>query len=165
MSKVREARVGDSGAILEILNYEILHSKSIYDYDVKSQHFIELWFEQKRQKRIPILVIEDEGKVIGYGTYDRFRPKEGYKFTVEHSIYIQLDYRGKGYGKILLQKLIDIAREQGYRSMIAGIDASNLDSCRFHEKFGFQEVGRMKDVGFKFDEWLELVFMQLILTT
>jgi phosphinothricin acetyltransferase len=83
---------------------------------------------------------------------------------VEHSIYVHKDYQGRGIGKKLLEALITAAKEGGYHTMIAGIDASNQKSCDFHAKFGFVEAGRIKEVGYKFDKWLDLVFMQLIFT-
>jgi phosphinothricin acetyltransferase len=108
-------------------------------------------------------VAEINGEVVGFGMYSEFRFREAYKFTVEHSVYVNQNYQGKGIGKIILQELIDLARKQNLHTMIAVIDAENQSSVDFHEKFGFETVGIIKESGYKFDRWLHSVFMQLIL--
>lgn len=95
--------------------------------------------------------------------YGEFRFKEAYKFTVEHSVYVSNDFQGKGIGKLLLKELIAAAKEQGIHTMIAVIDSENESSVDFHEKFGFETVGLIKESGWKFERWLHSVFMQLIL--
>jgi L-amino acid N-acyltransferase YncA len=121
------------------------------------------WFEQMFNDGMPVIVAERQGEVIGYGSYNIFRPKIGYKFSVEHSIYLDEKSRGMGVGGKLLGSLIQRARESGLHSMIAGIDAANRGSIEFHKKYGFVEKGYLKEVGYKFDQWLDLVFMQLLL--
>jgi phosphinothricin acetyltransferase len=95
--------------------------------------------------------------------YSEFRFREANKFTVEHSLYVNQDFHGKGIGKFLLQELIDLARKQKLHTMIAVIDAENQSSIEFHEKFGFKTVGIIKESAYKFDRWLDSVFMQLLL--
>ena len=95
--------------------------------------------------------------------YSEFRFREAYKFTVEHSVYVHENFHGKGIGKLLLQELIALAQKQNLHTMIAVIDAENQGSVAFHEKFGFKTVGIIKESGYKFDRWLDSVFMQLIL--
>ncbi|MGK4568688.1 N-acetyltransferase family protein [Flavobacterium sp. 3HN19-14] len=97
------------------------------------------------------------------GSYGTFRIKAAYQFTVEHSVYVAEEFSGKGIGKLLLQQLIATAKEEGYHLMIGCIDADNSGSIAFHEKFGFEVTGHLKEVGFKFDRWLDLVLMQLVL--
>ncbi len=160
---LRTAEHLDLPIILEIMNEAILNTTAIYDYKSRSMEFVEVWFAKKQADNLPVLVYELEGKVVGYGTYGIFRAWDAYKFSVEHSIYVHVDHQGKGIGKTLLTALIKAAKTSGYHTMIGGIDASNQKSCDFHGKFGFAEAGRIKDAGYKFDRWLDLVFMQLML--
>lgn len=160
---IREAVTKDLPFILDIMNDAILNTTSIYDYNVRTTEFIETWFRQKKTDQLPVLVYEDNGNTVAYGSYGIFRAWEAYKFSVEHSIYVNKDFQGKGIGKQLLMALIEKAKKDGYHTMIAGIDASNESSCAFHQKLGFIEVGKFREVGYKFDRWLDLVFMQLML--
>ncbi len=160
---IRAAEYKDLQDVLHIMNSAILNTTAIYDYEIHTNEFIEEWFRKKQLDKMPILVFEKDNKAVAFGTYGIFRPKEGYKYSVEHSIYVNENYQGQGIGKELLKALIKTAQRDGHHTMIAGIDAANYSSCEFHKKFGFVEVGRFKEVGFKFDKWLDLVFMQLIL--
>lgn len=153
----------DIPSILAIINHEILHSTALYDYEERSFEFQLNWFHQKRLEKTPILVVEQNGKLVGFGTYGIFRPKAAYQFSVEHSIYIHHEHQGGGIGKMLMSELIKLAKQEGYHTMIAGIDASNAGSIRFHESFGFVEVGHIKEVGYKFESWLDLKFLQLVI--
>jgi L-amino acid N-acyltransferase YncA len=161
--KIRPAVFSDIDTILEIINHEILHSTSIYDYEPRDFETQKLWFEEKQNQNLPVLVAETENAAIGFATYGSFRQKEAYKFTIEHSVYVAEEFIGKGVGKLLLAELIQLAKEQGYHTMIGAIDADNSGSITFHEKFGFKTVGTVREVGYKFDKWLDLVFMQLLL--
>ncbi|MBN3580838.1 N-acetyltransferase [Algoriphagus aestuarii] len=158
---VRKALENDIPEILEINNYEILNSTVNYDYEPKSLEFQLDWFHQKSSAGLPIIVAEKDGKVIGFATFGPFRPKPSYQFTIEHSVYIHPDFRGAGVGKRLMEKLISIAKNKGFHLMVGGIDANNLNSLEFHKKLGFQEVGKFLEVGRKFDQWLDLIFVQL----
>ena len=161
--QIRAYQTEDTQAILDILNYNILHSTSLYDYEVRNYNQQKTLLEEKINKGFPVIVAEFDGKTIGFGMYGEFRFKEAYKFTVEHSVYVNESYHGKGIGKLLLQELIEIARKQKIHTMIAVIDSENQNSIEFHEKFGFETTGILKECGFKFDRWLHTVFMQLIL--
>lgn len=160
---IRPYKTEDTQAILDIINHNILHSTALYDYKIRSLEQQQKILEEKLDKNFPVIVAELDGKVIGFGMYSEFRFREAYKFTVEHSVYVNKDYNGKGIGKQLLQELISLARLQKLHTMIAVIDAENQGSIVFHEKFGFKTVGIIKESGFKFDHWLDSVFMQLIL--
>ncbi len=160
---IRPYKTEDTQAILDIINHNILHSTALYDYKIRSLELQQKILEEKLDKNFPVIVAELDGKVIGFGMYSEFRFREAYKFTVEHSVYVNKDYNGKGIGKQLLQELISLARQQKLHTMIAVIDAENQGSIVFHEKFGFKTVGVIKESGFKFDHWLDSVFMQLIL--
>jgi L-amino acid N-acyltransferase YncA len=160
---IRSAAPKDLPALLEIINHAILNTTAIYDYEPRTMDQQKAWFEQMFNDGMPVIVAERQGEVLGYGSYNIFRPKIGYKFSVEHSIYLDEKSRGIGVGGKLLGSLIQRARESGLHSMIAGIDAANRGSIEFHKKYGFVEKGYLKEVGYKFDQWLDLVFMQLLL--
>lgn len=160
---IRNATVEDIPQILEIVNHAILHTTSNYLYDVQTLENQLHWFEEKKSKKFPIIVADYNGTAIGFGTYGTFREKIGYQFTVEHSVYVAPEFIGKGIGKQLLLALIVLAKDEGYHTMIGGIDADNSGSIAFHKKFGFTETGILKEVGFKFGKWLDLQFVQLIL--
>ncbi|MBU2062720.1 N-acetyltransferase family protein [Flavobacterium frigidarium] len=160
---LRNYQIEDTQAILDILNYNILHSTALYDYNVRTYEVQLAMLEDKVKKGFPIIIAEVNGAVAGFGMYGEFRFKEAYKFTVEHSVYVSNDFQGKGIGKLLLKELIAAAKEQGIHTMIAVIDSENQSSVDFHEKFGFETVGLIKESGWKFERWLHSVFMQLIL--
>jgi len=161
--KIRPAVFADLDTILEIINHQILHSTSIYDYEPRDFETHKLWFEDKVTHDLPVLVAETENGTIGYATYGTFRHKIGYRFTVEHSVYVADQFLGKGIGKLLLAELIQVAKKQKYHTMIGVIDSENEGSIAFHKKYGFETVGVIKESGYKFDRWLSSVFMQLIL--
>ncbi len=160
---IRNAEEKDVNRILEIINHEILNSTVVYDYVEKSYEYQLNWLRQKKNDGMPVIVAESENGVIGYGTFGIFRPFDGFQFSVEHSVYVDKEFRTHGIGKQLLTQLIELAKKSGFHTMIAGVDASNESSIEFHKKFGFKEVGTFKEVGFKFDKWLDLLFMQLLL--
>ncbi len=161
--EIRRAENRDIGEILDIVNYEILNSTVLYDYKERTYDQQLRWFEQKEADAMPVIVAERNNEVVGFGTYDIFRPWAAYRFSVEHSVYVNNNSRGAGIGKLILSELIESAREDGYHTMIAGVDGSNGRSIEFHKRFGFKEIGTFKEVGFKFDKWLDLTFLQLFL--
>ncbi len=160
---VREATINDVLAILEITNHEILNATVLYEYEARSLETQQTWFMEKQASGWPILVAEQNGTVAGFGTFGKFRERIAYRFSVEHSVYVHKDHRGKAIGNALMVELIRLAKAGDFHTMIAGIDSSNMGSVEFHRKFGFEVVGTFKEVGFKFDKWLNVVFMQLIL--
>lgn len=160
---LRPASSQDLKAILEIVNYNILNTTAVYDYNIKSFSEIEQWFTDKQNAGWPVLVAAVDGSVAGYATYGTFRTKEGYKYTIEHSVYVSPEHNGKGIGGKLLEALIKLAKLEGYHTMIGCIDAENTVSIAFHKKYGFTQAGLLKQSAFKFGKWLDLVFMQLIL--
>ena len=160
---IRPYEVNDTQAILDIINYNIINSTALYDYNIRTFEQQKSILEDKLSKGFPVIIAEIDEEVIGFGMYSEFRFREAYKFTVEHSVYVNQHFHGKGIGKILLQELIRIAKEQKLHTMVAVIDEENQSSIEFHEKFGFKVVGVIKESGYKFDRWLHSVFMQLIL--
>jgi L-amino acid N-acyltransferase YncA len=160
---IRNYHIEDASAILEIINYNILNSTALYDYEPRTLANQLTVFEDKLQKGYPIVVATEKEIVVGFGYYSEFRFQEAYKFTVEHSVYAHPNHTGKGIGKIILNQLIHLAKSQNIHTMIGVIDAENQSSIDFHMKFGFEISGMIKESGFKFDRWLHTVFMQKML--
>lgn len=161
--KIRTYLLSDAPAIREIINDSILTTFHNYDYDPKPLEEVEKLFEDKLAAGFPVLVGTIGDEVCAYATYGLFRAKPGYRRTIEHSIYLNKKAQGQGLGSEMMRKLLQIATDQGYHVMIAGMDSENLGSYRFHERLGFKEVARFPEVAFKFGKWLNLVFMQLTL--
>ena len=159
---IRPYKTDDTQAILAIINHNILHSTSLYDYNIRSYEQQKTILEEKINKNFPVIVAELDGIVVGFGMYSEFRFREAYQFTVEHSVYVSEDFHGNGVGKQLLQELINLARKQKIHTMIGVIDSENQGSVVFHEKFGFKTLGIIKESGYKFDRWLDSVLMQLL---
>jgi phosphinothricin acetyltransferase len=160
---IRNYHIEDASAILEIINYNILNSTALYDYEPRTLENQLAIFDDKLQKGFPILVATEKKIIVGFGYYSEFRFREAYKFTVEHSVYAHPNHTGKGIGKIILNQLIHLAKSQNIHTMIGVIDAENQSSIDFHKKFGFEISGMIKESGFKFDRWLHSVFMQKML--
>ena len=160
---IRAAAERDVQRILEIINYEIEHSTVVYDYEPRTYAQQLQWFQKKQADQMPVIVAEELNQILGFATYGIFRPWDAYQYSVEHSIYIDKSARSKGIGKLLMTELIQLAKSGGYHTMIAGVDGSNEGSFEFHKRFGFEEIGTFKQVGYKFDQWLDLRFLQLFL--
>ncbi|MFC4308530.1 GNAT family N-acetyltransferase [Steroidobacter flavus] len=159
--------LSDHGAaILDILNEQIRTSTAVYEYVERSPDSMATWFKAKEVKNYPVIGVEDEhGTLMGFATYGVFRERPAYKYTVEHSVYVHQDHRGKGLGLALMERLIEAARAQDLHVMVGGIDATNAGSIAMHEKLGFVHAGTIRESGFKFGGWLDLAFYQLTLRT
>jgi phosphinothricin acetyltransferase len=165
MITIRPAREADLPEILEIYNHVILNTTAVYAYEPHTLEMRKAWYEAKIRDGHPLIVAEDAGRVVGLSTYGPFRAWPAYKYTVENSVYVAADRRGKGIARLLIQPLIDTARSQHYHAIIAGIDAANEASLRLHRSFGFEEVAHFREVGYKFGRWLDLKFLELLLET
>jgi phosphinothricin acetyltransferase len=155
-----------AGAILEIFNDTILNSTAIYDYKPRPREWVASWFAAKRTASLPVVGVEDaSGRLLGFGSFGAFRAWPAYHYTVEHSIYVEKDYRGRGIGRALLEELIDQARLQNKHVMVGGIDTGNAASIALHLSLGFVHAGTIRHAGFKFGRWLDLAFYQRILDT
>lgn len=160
----RDASEHDLPRILEITNEAILNTTAIWSVQPTTLEARRAWFVDRRANGYPVLVVDGaDGQVVGFASYGEFRPREGYRHTVEHSLYVDAAARGRGIGSALLAALIEHAILDGRHVMVAGIDGENAGSIRLHERFGFVVVGRLHQVGRKFDRWLDLVFMQRLL--
>ena len=161
--KIRPYQTQDTETIVSILNYYISNSTALYDYELRTLEQQQAIFEEKLAKGYPIIVATIDDRAVGFGYYSEFRFREAYKFTVEHSVYVMPNEKGKRIGKAILKYLIDLAKKQNLHTMIAVIDFENQSSVTFHEQFGFTTVGIIKESGYKFERWLHSVIMQLIL--
>ena len=160
---IRDAREADLAAMLAIYNDAVLTTTAVYDYQPRSSEQQVAWFKAKQEHGLPVLVAEDHGAVVGFASYGPFRPWPAYLHSVENSLYVAPEQRGRGIGTALLPALIQRAAERGLHTMIAGIDATNEASLRLHAKFGFERVAQFREVGWKFERWLDLAFLQLML--
>ncbi|NJM48158.1 MAG: N-acetyltransferase [Alkalinema sp. RU_4_3] len=155
-----------AGEILDIFNEAILNSTALYEYQPRTMENMRDWFGDKLLGSFPVLgAIDPQGKLLGFATYGAFRAKPAYKYSVEHSIYVHRDYRCQGLGRSLMQQLITAARQQQYHVMIAAIDINSRGSLALHESLGFVYGGTLKQVGFKFGQWLDLALYQYVLDT
>jgi L-amino acid N-acyltransferase len=155
-----------SKAILAIFNEAIANSTALYDYQLRTDADMQAWFDGKERRNYPVICVEDDsGELMGFASYGQFRERPAYKYTVEHSVYVDARFRGLGVGRMLLEAVIAAAERQDYHVMVGGIDASNTVSIRLHESLGFTACGIVRQAGFKFGRWLDLAFYQLILKT
>ncbi|MGF6305987.1 L-amino acid N-acyltransferase YncA [Bradyrhizobium sp. i1.8.4] len=160
---IRSATEQDIPAITAIFNEAVANSNAIWTEKQDSDAERLAWMEARQGLGYPVLVAAEGPVVLGYGTFGDFRAFPGYRYTVEHSVYIHADHRGRGLGRVIVDELIAAATALGKHVMIAGIDGGNQTSLRLHAQAGFVEVARMPEVGRKFGRWLELVFMQRVL--
>lgn len=148
--------------ICEIYNDAVQNTTAIWNETIVDVANREQWVHTRQAAGFPVLVaVDDNGEVVGYASYGDWRSFDGYRHTVEHSVYVRGDQRGTGVGGVLLTALVDRARAAGKHVMIGAIESGNLASVRLHEKHGFSVVGRLPQVGMKFGRWLDLTFMQL----
>jgi L-amino acid N-acyltransferase YncA len=155
-----------AAAILAILNDAILHSTALWDYVPRPPEAMDAWFAAKERGRFPVIGLADEvGTLLGFGTYGPFRAWPAYKYTVEHSVYVHRDHRGRGLGRTLIEANLARASAQGYHNVVAGTEASNDVSRALHLQLGFQPCGLIRHAGFKFGRWLDLEFYQHLLDT
>ncbi|WP_420839902.1 GNAT family N-acetyltransferase [Allorhizobium sonneratiae] len=162
---IRDAVETDLGPIRDIYNHAVETSTAIWNEVLVDLDNRRVWMEQRRARGFPVLVAERQGSVVGYASYGDWRPHDGYRHTVEHSVYVEKDQRGGGIGKSLMQALIEKAKAGGVHVMIGAIEAENRASIALHEKLGFHLVGIHREVGIKFGRWLDLAMMELKLST
>ena len=160
---IRDATEADLPAIRDVYNHAVEHTTAIWNETIVDLDNRRDWFSARRAKGFPVLVAEKDGAVAGYASYGDWRAFDGYRHTVEHSVYVDKDCRGAGIGRLLMLALIERARAAGMHVMIAGIEAENVPSIRLHESLGFRMAGRFTEVGRKFDRWLDLACMELVL--
>lgn len=160
---IRNAADSDVAGILTIYNDVIATSTAVYTETPVSIDERRAWLAARQRDGLPVLVAADGSGVCGFASFGPFRPWPCYRWTVEHSVHVRADRRGQGLGRALVEALILRARATGLHVMVAGVDAANAPSLRFHARLGFREVGRFAEVGHKFGRWLDLVFLQQLL--
>ncbi|MDV5356686.1 N-acetyltransferase [Kosakonia sp. SMBL-WEM22] len=158
---IRYAVKEDCAAIAAIYNHAVINTAAIWnDQTVDADNRI-AWFEARALLGYPVIVSEENGVVTGYASFGDWRAFDGFRHTVEHSVYVHPDHQGKGLGLALMERLIQEAKRIGKHVMVAGIEAQNQGSIHLHQKLGFTITGQMPQVGTKFGRWLDLTFMQL----
>lgn len=165
MIEIRNAVEADLPAILQIYNDVIVNTTAVYSYQPHTMEMRKAWFDGRVKDGLPVFVAVEGDQVVGFSSYGPFRAWPAYKYTVENSVYVAGDQRGKGIGKMLIKPLIETAKKAQIHAVIAGIDASNEASVQLHRSLGFVEVAHFKEVGYKFGRWLDLKFMELVLET
>jgi phosphinothricin acetyltransferase len=155
-----------SAAILSIFNEAIANTTALYDYRPRTDQDMVSWFADKAAKNYPVIGVENAARdLLGFATFGQFRVRPAYKYSVEHSVYVDARFRGQGVGRFLLEAIVVEVGKQDYHVMVGGIDAENAVSIRLHESLGFTHCGTVQQAGFKFGRWLDLAFYQLILRT
>ncbi|EWC39121.1 GNAT family N-acetyltransferase [Pseudomonas stutzeri] len=163
---IRDAHPTDLEGILFIYNDAVQNSTAIWNDTPVDLANRQAWLDERQQQGNPVLVaVDDTEQVIGYASYGPWRPHEGFRHTVEHSVYVRDGQRGGGIGRSLMHELIARARASGKHVMVGAIESENRASVHMHQQLGFIHVGQMRQVGCKFGRWLDLTFMQLILNT
>jgi len=158
--QIRDAVESDLPGLLAIYNDVIATSTAVYSYLPVTLEDRTQWWQTRIGQGYPVLVAVNESGVLGFSTFGDFRTWPGYRFTVEHSVHVRADFRGRGVGKELVKALFPRATVLGKHVMIAGVDGANEASIRFHERLGFEKAALLREVGHKFDRWLDLVFLQ-----
>ncbi|MFN3672089.1 MAG: GNAT family N-acetyltransferase [Bosea sp. (in: a-proteobacteria)] len=160
---IRPATAQDVPAIRAIYNHVVATSTAVFNEHPVSLEDRLAWFSARQDAGYPVLVADIAGEVAGYASYGAFRAGTGYRFAAEHSVHIRPDSQGRGLGTELVSALFPLAQAQGLHVLVAGIDAGNRGSIRLHERLGFVQTGLMREVGRKFDRWLDLALMQRFL--
>jgi L-amino acid N-acyltransferase len=158
--QIRDAVEHDFAAITAIYNEVLTHSTAIYNDRPATREERIGWANARRERGYPVLVAEEDAQVVGFATFGDFRSWPGYRFTVECTVHIHSEWRGRGVGSALLNELIARANAAGKHSIMAAVDSENKASLRFLERLGFVRVGHLPEVGFKFGRFLDLVLLQ-----
>ena len=160
---VRDTVENDLHAILTIHNDAVRTTAAIWDLHPVDLDNRRDWLRSRQGLGYPVLTCEDQGVVLGYASFGDFRPRWGYRFSVEHSIYVAAAHRRRGAGRMLINVLVERAQAMGKHALVGGIEADNGASIALHAALGFEETARLPQVGAKFGRWLNLVFMVRLL--
>lgn len=158
---IREAVAADAPAITRIYNYAIVNTTATFDTEEKTTEDRLAWLSDHDGDH-PVIVAEQDGEVVGWASLSRYAERPAYRHTVENAVYVSPEHCGMGIGRALLTRLIELSDELGHHAIIALVVAGNEASLRLHERLGFETVGVMKEVGRKFDKWLDVVVMERI---
>lgn len=160
--EIRNADREDVRSIVHIYNDAVIHTTATFDLQEKTLAEMNVWFDAHNEM-YPVIVAEEEGSILGYCSLSPFREKEAYKQTVEISVYVDQHVRGKGIAKKLIGRILQLAEEAEHHAIIAGITKGNDISVKLHEQMGFTYVGCFREVGYKFNEWQDVLFYQYII--
>lgn len=157
---IRPVHINDARALLDIYNYYVLHTTVTFDIEPLS---IDMFKNKLNHinKDYPFIVFEDENVILGYAYGSRFRPKPAYDFVAESTVYVKHDAHGKGIGSKLYAKLIEQLKQTNLHTVLGVLTIPNEASIKLHEKFGFQQVAHLKEVGLKFGQWQNVGIWQL----
>ena len=160
---VKQATAVDAEGILEIYNQAVVTTTDTFDLVPRTLEQQIAWLEDHAGAHPAVVAVEADGTVLGFGSLSPYRPRPAYATTVEDSVYVAEVARGRGIGKGLLAELVRLGREHGFHSVIGRIVGHNEVSIGLHRACGFTEVGTEREVGRKFNRWLDVVVMQLLL--
>ena len=149
--------------ILAIYNDAVLTTTATADYEPQSLAQRLEWFDVRAKGGYPVFVAEESGSIVGWSSLSPYHSRTGYRFTAEVSVYVAADRRGQGIGKLLLPPLIEAGKKRGLHAVIASIDSDNEASIRLHAAHGFEVKGRLNEIIYKFDRWLDVVYMELLI--
>lgn len=158
---VRDCTPADLDVVHALHVDAVLHSTAIWQETPHPRSYFDGWLAERQADGYPVVVAEVDGNVAGYATYSQWRPHEGYRLTVEHSVYVVEAFRGRGIATTLMRALVARATAEGRHVMMAGICSTNTGSIALHERLGFTTVAVVPEVGRKFDRWLDLTMMRL----
>lgn len=153
----------DLPALLAIYNDVIATSTAVYSDQPTTLEERRDWWQARQRQGYPLLAARDESGVVGFATFGDFRSWPGYRHTVEHTVHVRADRRGQGIGSALVRALLPRAAALDKHVMVGGIDAANTGSIRMHERLGFVQAATLREVGRKFDRWLDLMFVQILI--
>ena len=164
--EIRAARLADADGIREIVNYEILNGTSIFELEPRSLAAQRTWLQDRSGVHAVLVATpedDDDDTVLGFSSLSPFHTRPAYNTTVENSVYVHQDHRGKGIGRALLLEIIGLAQTHGFHTVIARISGGNEASVAVHRSAGFEVAGVEREVGRKFGRWLDVTLMQLML--
>jgi L-amino acid N-acyltransferase len=160
--QIRLARPDDAEAIREIYNHWVTTSTVTFDLVPRSAPEQDQWLSD-RSGAHAVIVADDEGTIAGFASLSPYRDRPAYSTTVEDSVYLHPDHRGRGVGRRLLEELMALATQHGFHSVVARIVGGHDASIALHEAVGFELVGTEREIGRKFNRWLDVVVMQRLL--
>jgi phosphinothricin acetyltransferase len=160
---LRAATVEDLPAIVDIYNQAVLRSTATADYVEQTLPARRAWYDERMSQGMPVIVAVESERVLGWGALSRYHARPGYRFTVENSLYVDESARGRGVGRALLGELVEAARRGGFHAVVAVLAGDNDASTALHRRFGFVEMGRLRELITKFDRWIDVVYLVLLL--
>lgn len=159
---VRDITINDAQWICEIYNYYVLNTIVTFEETEVSKEDMGIRIDSTIQK-LPWMVYEVNGEILGYAYASEWKSRCAYKNSLETTVYLRPDENGKGVGSVLYSKLINRLKSMNYHALIGGISLPNEASIALHEKYGFEKIGQFREVGYKFEKWIDVGYWELIL--